>query len=217
MKDVLTMYVWNDSSKEDVNDAADSVVGEITIDADSGVYNSGKITDVKVLDSDVHDSQYGHDSNYGNDSNYGRDSKNRPDSSSQELAAETSNASSVGLFAGLACAGAVLLAGALFAMRRKQVATKEENEELHNLAKAYYEGDDRFAYKSKWDDEATLTSSDLNPPVDPIESAQDVHVCSSAMCTECSGRKNRAERVQFIPSDLGTDVRCGGDRDEMSL
>lgn len=175
------------------------VTSQLKSDAKSGSYNHGSIIEVKI-----------HGSSTTGDHQYKSEGRTVPvvaavSSSSREQ--NTSQASTVGvpsaLIAGLAVLGVALLAAALFAMRKKE--DNKETKELDDLAQAYYEEDKRFSKFGKWDvislssDGRTLTSSVIDPSIKPAEAAANVHVCSSAMCTECNHRKNRSQRVQFIP------------------
>jgi len=187
----------NDVTQDDIKMASKEVTSQLKSDAKSGLYNHGSIIEVKIHGS----STTGEHQN----NSEGRTVPVVAAVSSREQ--NTSQASTVGvpfaLIAGLAVLGVALLAAALFAMRKKE--DNKETKELDDLAQAYYEEDDRFSKFGKWDvislssDGRTLTSSVIDPSIKPIDAAANVHVCSSAMCTECNRRKNRSQRVQFIP------------------
>jgi hypothetical protein len=180
----------------DIDNAASEVTANIKADAKAGLYDHGSIIKVKVLGSSTDDS-------YTFSNAVESVPVNTPRSSTEAITSAKESKSAVGFFVGLALLCAGVLAAVLFAIQKKK--GKNQETELDDLAQAYYDGDDRFAKFGPWDilslssDGRTLTSSVIDPSLNPAETAKDVHVCSSAMCTECSTRQNRSQRVQFIP------------------
>jgi hypothetical protein len=205
VEDSMTLHVDGVGvSHDDLEHAGSTVVGQIKSDTKSGLYNHGSIVRVKVIGAQKAE---GRTFSSKADPSPTLNSPILTASSTSESASEPQESKSLitlpfALGLGLACAG--LVAVALFAMRKKK--DKEEVQELDNLAQAYYDDDERFAKFGPWDvlslsnDSRTMTSSIIDPALNPAETSKDVHVCSSAMCTECTRRKNRSQRVQFIPS-----------------
>ncbi len=194
----------------DIDSAASEVTSNIKADAEDGTYNYGPIIKVKVLGSST-------DESYTFSNAVESLPVSTPRSSTEGITSAKESRTPVGFFVGLALLCAGLLATILFAIGKKK--GKKHETELDELAQAYYDGDDRTKF-GPWDvlslssDGRTLTSSVIDPSLNPAETAKDVHICSSAMCTECSTRKNRSHRVQFIPCVGENAAACDSSHDD---
>jgi hypothetical protein len=182
--------------KDDINEAAIKITSNVKADAKEGTYNYGSIIKVKVLSSFA-------DETFTYRNEVESVPITIPRSSAEGLTSAKEARSSTGFIVGLSLLCVGLIAVFFFALLKKK--SKKGERELNDLAQAYYDGDDNFSKLGPWDvlslssDGKTLTSSVIDPSLNPAETSKNVHICSSAMCTECSTRKNRSQRVQFIP------------------
>lgn len=200
VKDTMTIHLVHldgvPIEKDNISDAAIKVTTNVKADAKAGTYNHGSIIKVKILSSSA-------DETYTFRNEVESVPIQIPQSSTEGLASAKEARSSTGFIVGLALLCVGVFAVLFFAMLKKKA--QKGDRELDDLAQAYYDGDDHFSKLGPWDvlslssDGKTLTSSVIDPSLNPAETSKNVHICSSAMCTECSTRKNRSQRVQFIP------------------